>query len=93
MVLQLAEGVHELRIISPEPVLAQLLASRKPILIGEKGYYWVVSWIATIGSIMRSREYIAYNLAYLASYVVMDLVFATLKVGEKIEMLKRWLGK
>ena len=88
----MAERREELRIISPEPVLAHLLASRKPVLIGEKGYYWLVSWVATIGSIMRSREYIAYNLAYLASYAVMSLVFSTFKIGDKLQMMKRWLG-
>lgn len=60
----------EIRIISSEPVLAEILRYRKPIFISQEGWDWIVDWIATIGSIMRSREYIAYNLAYSISYLV-----------------------
>ena len=55
---------REVGFISREPVLAEILASRKPLLIGEEGYRWLVQWIADVGRILRARETIAYTVAY-----------------------------
>jgi len=88
--------VKQIRLISPEPVLAEILAKRKPILISDVGWKWIVSWIAEIGSIMRSRDYIAFNIAYMASYMVLDMAFAVMsKLGftEKFSILKRLVGR
>lgn len=63
---------QEIRFISPEPVLAEILSKHKPILISETGWNWIVGWIATIGTIMRSRDYIAFNISYIISMVGMS---------------------
>lgn len=88
--------IQEIRFISPEPVLAEILSKHKPILISEAGWKWIVQWIADIGVIMRSRDYIAFNIAYTLSYALMEgvfTVFSKLGIAEKVGLLKRWTGR
>lgn len=59
---------EKLRFISPEPKLAKVLRSRKPIVMAEETYDWFVSWVEDVGTVMRSREYMVSTVAYYISY-------------------------
>ena len=78
---------REIGLISREPVLAKILAQRRPILIGEEGYYWLVSWLAKIGAILRSEENIAYNIVMMVDYVAMDYLLSLLEAVTGLKVL------
>ena len=80
----------ELRIISPKPVLAEILAQRKPLLIGEEGYYWLVDWIARIGTILRNRDTIAYTIANMILNAGITVGFEL--TSEYVPILRRLRG-
>ncbi|GAH73220.1 unnamed protein product, partial [marine sediment metagenome] len=52
-----------LRFVSPNPILALILAKREPKVIPRELNDWAIQWVADIGLIMRSREYMAYTAA------------------------------
>jgi len=89
------KDVTQIRFISPEPVLAEILAVHKPILLSETGWKWIVSWIADVGVVMRSRDFIVFNLAYLASMIMMEGVMTVMNkfIGEKLQLFKRWFRR
>lgn len=62
-------NVRELRIISPEPVLVKVLRARKPILLSETGYEWLLAWVEDVGRVLRSRESMVYNIAMTVNYL------------------------
>jgi len=55
----------EKRIISPVPKLSLKLFEREPQIIPKEAYNWSVRWINDIGTIMRSRSFLAFNIASL----------------------------
>lgn len=85
--------VTEIRLVSPEPVLAEILRRRKPILMGEAGYYWLVDWIESIGRILRNRDMIAYSVATIfmniGLYGVIEVVSRLFPEANIIEVLRR----
>jgi len=60
------------RFINPEPRLALLLAAREPKALPKPIYSWAVQWAADVGSIMRSRDYMAYTGALYGTMVVVS---------------------
>ena len=52
-------------IISEDPVLASILSTRKPLVLHEDTYNWVVSWVEDVGRHIRSREFRVSTVAYL----------------------------
>ncbi len=84
---------QEIGLISREPVLAEILARRRPILIGEEGYMWLVGWVADVGRILRSRETIAYTIAYtvlnMGLYAALELASRLLPGAEGLLRLAR----
>ena len=82
----------EIGFISREPVLAKILASRKPIILGEEGYMWIVDWIATIGSIIRSRENIAGMIVGTIDSLALQAFLSLLSVTALGEVIARLLG-
>ena len=85
----MAEREERLRFISPEPKLAQALRRLEEeikikVLPPEYRDY-VISWIEDIGSIMRSRSYMA---GTVAMYLSMALVTAPFVVVPELKRLK-----
>ena len=87
--------VSEIRFISPEPVLAEILAAYQPRIMSKALWRWFVNWVRDIGTIMRSREYIAYNIAYIASYVVLSGLVTVVEtlVGTRLTLVRKWVTR
>lgn len=87
------ERIVEIRFISPEPVLAKVLRQRKPLIIGEAGYYWIVDWVESIGKILRNRDMIAYSVATIfmniGLYGIIEIVSRLFPEANIIKLLKR----
>ena len=52
------------RLIDANPIVAKILSKRESTIIPKRIYNWGVEWIAEVGAIIRSRNFIASNLAY-----------------------------
>jgi len=52
------------QILQSRPVIADTLSKRTPLILPSSMYEWAVGWISEIGSTMRSRNFIATNIAY-----------------------------
>ena len=63
-VKNIGDSSQPLRFVTGDPMLAKLLAKRESIVVPKRLYGWGVEWLAEIGSIIRSRSFIASNLAY-----------------------------
>ena len=53
-----------LQLIDPNPRIAKLLEKRKAIVLPDRLYNWATDWVNEVGTIVRSRSFIASNLAY-----------------------------
>ena len=67
------DGV-DIRFINPSPRLAQFLAERSLGMLSEEAHEWVVEWIADVGSVVRSRSFMAYTIASLFSGTVLRFI-------------------
>ena len=79
-----------LRFLSPDPVLALILAKREPKVIPRELNDWAIRWVADIGLIMRSREYMAYTAAL---YGGMGLMSSLLRLLPDIAPLDTFLKR
>ena len=81
---------RRLRIISDEPVLARLLRKRRPLLIGREGYEWILAWMEDVGIVLRSRENIVLNAAFVANYAILAGIVSLLEaLGIRLPRLLR----
>jgi predicted AAA+ superfamily ATPase len=60
---------QKLRFISEQPVLAQTLRQLYLGILPKDIHTWAFDWFEDIGSIMRSRDFIAHNIAQLILFV------------------------
>ena len=67
------DGV-DIRFVNPNPKLALFLAKRGNTVLSEEAYEWVVEWVADVGSIMRSRSFMAYTAASFLSGTVLRFI-------------------
>jgi len=79
-----------LRFISPEPQLALLLIKREPKILPRDLHDWSVQWVADIGSIMRSRDYMAYTFAL---YGGMGIMSSLLRLIPDVALLDGFLKR
>ncbi|GAH65528.1 unnamed protein product [marine sediment metagenome] len=79
-----------LRFISPRPMLALILAGREPKFMPKELNDWAIQWVADIGMIMRSRDYMAYTAAL---YGGMGLMSALLGFIPDIALLDTFLKR
>lgn len=82
----------KIRLISPEPLLANRLRRRAPRLISREGWDWSVDWVQDVGIVMRDRGFIAYTIASTASYGVFILISELFPVSRKLGILSKALG-
>ena len=92
----MAEEVKKIRVLSPEPELAKFLRRleeeiRIKVLPPEYRDY-VISWIEDVGSIMRSRSYLAGTVALYISYGLVTLPFAVMPELKRFNFVARVLG-
>ena len=90
-VIELSER-EKIRLISPEPLLANLLRRREPRIISREGWDWSVNWVQDVGIVMRDRGFIAYTIASTASYGVFILLSELFPVSRKLGILSKALG-
>ena len=83
---------EKMRLISPKPLLADLLRRRKPRIISREGWDWSVDWVQDVGIVMRDRGFIAYTIASTASYGVFILLSELFPVSRKLGILSKALG-
>ncbi len=81
---------EQIRFINPRPVLALILAKREPKVIPKELNDWAIQWVADIGSIMRSRDYMAYTAAL---YGGMGMMSALLRFIPDIAPLDTFLKR
>lgn len=67
------DGV-DIRFINPDPKLALFLAERGNTLLSEEAYEWVVEWTYDVGSVLRSRSFMAYTIASVFSGTVLRFI-------------------
>jgi len=67
------DGV-DLRFVNPNPKLARFLAEKSLGLLSEEAHEWVVEWVADIGTIVRSRSFMAYTIASVFSGTVLRFI-------------------
>ena len=83
---------EKIRLISPEPLLANRLRRRAPRIISREGWEWSVDWVQDVGIVMRDRGFIAYTIASTASYGVFVLISELFPVTRKLGILSKALG-
>lgn len=93
----MAEREERLRFISPEPKLAQALRRlEKEIkieMLPPEYRDYVISWIEDIGSIMRSRSYMAGTVAMYLSMAVITLPFTLMpELTRRFTFVSKILG-
>jgi len=79
-----------LRFISPEPQLALLLIKREPKIMPRDLNDWAIQWVADVGSIMRSRDYMAYTFAL---YGGMGIMSSLLRLIPDVALLDKLLKR
>ncbi|MCW4048246.1 MAG: hypothetical protein NWE89_00785 [Candidatus Bathyarchaeota archaeon] len=84
------EKRETLRLISPNPRLAIILAEREPRVISKEINDWAIQWVADVGSIMRSREFLAYTAALYGS---MGLMSGLLRLIPDVALLDTFLKR
>lgn len=67
------DGV-DIRFINPDPKLARFLSEKSLGLLSEEAHEWVVEWVADIGTIVRSRSFMAYTIASVFSGTVLRFI-------------------
>lgn len=67
------DGV-DIRFVNPNPRLAQFLSERENIVLSDEAHEWVVEWVADVGTIVRSRSFMAYTIASLFGGTVLRFV-------------------
>jgi len=72
--------------------LAEILKRRKPLVAPEPYYRWAVNWVEDIGTIMRSRQYIAGTIAGYISYAVLLALISFFPGIKRFEFISRVLG-
>ncbi len=83
---------EKIRLISPEPLLANLLRRREPMVLSREGWDWGVDWVQEVGVVMRDRGFIAYTVASTASYGVILAISELFPVSRKLGILSMALG-
>lgn len=58
------ENRSPFQILQSRSVIADILSKRTPLILPSSIYEWAVGWVSEIGSTMRSRNFIATNIAY-----------------------------
>lgn len=67
------DGV-DIRFINPDPRLARFLAEKSLGILSDEAHEWVVEWIADVGTIVRSRSFMAYTIASLFGGTVLRFI-------------------
>lgn len=88
---------RKIRLISPEPTLANLLREleKKGIriqMIPLEYRNFIVDWIADIGVVMRDRSFMAYSAAMYLSTAVIMLPFELAPSLKQLPLLTRIFG-
>lgn len=83
------EEGKEIRIISPEPVLALAFRKQKPIILPQDWKDYITKWGEDIGRAMRSREYMVGSIASSIYYVGFMAIIGKLPVPVKERIKKR----
>ena len=83
---------EKIRLISPEPLLANLLRRREPRVVSREGWDWGVDWVQEVGVVMRDRAFIAYTIASTASYGVLLVISELFPVSRRLGILSKALG-
>lgn len=91
--IDMYEENEKLRIISPEPVLAQAFRKRKPFILPQELKNYATDWGEDIGRAMRSREYMVGSLVSSLYYVGFLSLIGKLPVPTKERIGKRPLVK
>jgi len=76
-----------IRVIAPYPVLAKILAKHKPILISKEGWDYIVNWVADVGTVMRSREYM---VSVIVSVITQAFLGTLTAVASKVLKGRRY---
>lgn len=82
----------KIRFIHEEPWVAQRLRERRPFIIPQEYYDWGIDWVEDVGTIMRTRSYMAGTVASYISYGAMLLLFSLLPGMRRFEFLSKVLG-
>lgn len=69
-----SEGGADIRFVNPDPRLAQFLSERGSTVLPEEVHEWMVEWIADVGTIVRSRAFMAYTVASVFSGTVLRFI-------------------
>jgi hypothetical protein len=88
----MSKEIREIRFISPEPRLALRLRERRPAIIPQDYYDWGTQWVSDVGSIMRTRSYMAGTVALYISYALIALPFTVFPELKKLKFLSTILG-
>lgn len=92
--IEMSEKVlsEEIKIISPDPRIAEFLAQRKNTFIPKEVYEFGVSWIRDVGKVMRSREFLVSSVASYASYGIILALSEKFPQLKGMRLLSRTLG-
>lgn len=81
-----------IQFISPDPLLANILRRREPIVVSREGWDWGVDWVQEVGVVMRDRGFISYTIASTASYSVILAISELFPVSRRLGILSKALG-
>ena len=73
----------KIRVIAPYPTLAVILSQHKPLLISEEGWDYIVSWVADIGAVIRSRAYMVSVAVSLITQVLLSSLISSVSVTKR----------
>jgi len=79
----------KVRVIAPYPTVALILSKHKPLLISEEGWDYIISWVADIGSVMRSRAYMVSVAVSLSTQILLTSLLGMMstsgvRIGKKV---------
>ena len=60
---RITDRTKPLRLVDPTPKIGTELRNREPIVVPQRIYDWGTDWIQEVGTILRSRSFIASYLA------------------------------
>jgi len=83
---------EEIKIISPNPRVAEFLAKRDSLIIPKEVYDFGVSWVRDVGKVMRSREFLVSSVASYASYGIILALSEKFPQVKNLRLLSRTLG-
>jgi hypothetical protein len=78
--------------ISPEPRLAKLLRSRRPLVVPEVIHKFALDWVEDVGTVMRSREYKVGFVASAAGYGLVLLLASVFPAARRLGVVSQALG-